>query len=1459
MSTCNDPVSRWTHAIQDIVDDIVTGATDLNTLHQQSSVAGCLLRGNDLELLWSNGLFAKWFAQAEANSTSLLHILENEVQKAEGSVMARWLRSVTSGDTIETDYTQHWHFCKVTWRIKKIADSDWVLLGKFRAIIESHTPTALLNIWNCDWDYVHKDLGPPSRWPEELLTTVTRVLTSPVPMVAYVGSDFRVLATNDVSERVAGSKLINGIGKPIQDIYSESWHSVEKRLQKVFNSGEAQFVENQAINVNRRGVMETLYLSISSQPIFVTGGRIIGVTSTFFDLTSYVLRSRRFDIVRDLGQSINGSNSLSEFWVRLGWFFAKLRTRDGACSDLPAYCIYSCMQDSAKVVSSNMESIPVGYILNASAPLNLDPINAAVVEAIRTQHRVEVMLDSLQDLKAGCLSTLPIVNEGGVVVAIIAIGANNCLALDDDYRKFVDMLWNEITRAFKFTSSLERQKRHLDELKELDKTRTHFFGTISHEMRTPLTLILGPLESALSIQDLSLEVRSQLNVAFRNGNRLLKFVDNLLDQVDLDVASIEPVFRPTNVSGSTLHIVSGFTHIIESHQLEYRINISPDLGSHECYLDIMIWEKIVMGLLGHAVKVTPSGFISCELKRMGDSFQLIVADSGLDHLLKDEPLSTTHLPDLFKIEELVRLHHGDMHVECITERGTCVSVVLPLGSSSYPHDRILDVKHEMEPENFENNAAAAGAIGLRRELDDTLIGTNAYEAGSISSILELTGQDVVADEGSLVYVVHDNKDLREHCEHVLHEQWRVEGFENGSLALEAVKRSKPSVIVSDIMMPVMNGLRLLRLLRTDENTKDIPVILISSKSSVDVRVSSLQAGADDYLVRPFSNRELVARVKTQLDLAHLRRELLLKVKLQTEQAELHLSVLNDVVMLSPVVFISSESNDIKYCNLKFAELCGYFNAEDLLQDVRIGQFACADVFLLHHQSLVNRHLKKSDIRLRELDHDEFNMQRGDTNIWLEATGTVRCKPDGSLLGTISSFNDVTHRKLLEDERIQTLEANQVAQKKRADEAESLRKQQENFIDMICHEIRNPLSGITNNNDFIRETFSEMKVLIGQHTPNTILLKECLNQGLEYVDNISFCSRHQKTIADQVLKVSKLNMNLVTIDKTIFFEPVDLIIGLADSFAAEFRHKEIDLVIDITDTLKQCKGRFFGDPPRIIQIFINVMANAIKFTMNRPRRQITVSADLAEVRNHKADLNCTLLLSITDTGAGMSEDDTSKLFKRFSQASKTNEYGGSGLGLYISKNLAELMGGGMQVKSILGKGTTFSFYFKATCDTSNIGPDGPNKRKPDEAPEIASQSPTKILKVSPTNDGKFRILVVDDNKINRQILQKHLREHNVVTACDGQEAFNLVTTSVPFDLVLMDLEMPVLNGIEATVKIRAWEIANKKDHIPILAVTGNARPEQIQETISYGVDDVLTKPFQKSGLFAMLRGFLDVKN
>lgn len=420
-------------------------------------------------------------------------------------------------------------------------------------------------------------------------------------------------------------------------------------------------------------------------------------------------------------------------------------------------------------------------------------------------------------------------------------------------------------------------------------------------------------------------------------------------------------------------------------------------------------------------------------------------------------------------------------------------------------------------------------------------------------------------------------------------------------------------------------------------------------------------------------------------------------------------------------------------------------------------------------------------------------------------------------------------------------------------------------------MRNPLNAIYQSGDIVHESISKMLeeiISFGKPARTSDLdvtslahllefLQDELEMDVDSMKSLNLCAKHQKRIADDILQISKLSLNLVSLSETPF-EPLEETKGAIRMLERSASVKGIDLTFSLGTQYKELRVDWVkADPIRFTQVLVNFISNAIRFTENAPTRNIEItleaSEELPDLPNSLAETSgiqqgstvddenpMFLVVSVKDTGVGLTPEERGNLFQKFRQASpKTySQYGGSGLGLFISKALVEVQGGRISLQSEKGKGTTVSFYIR--CYRSAAPPETPRLSRQQSRRWIKSRrdpdSPTAV----PLN-----ILVVEDDmvwplkpslmiQINQKVLTRQLQllGHHAAVASNGLECLQqLEKDGDNFDLILMDIEMPVLNGFEATKEIRRREATGEfPGHTPIIAVSGNARSEYVEKGI-----------------------------
>lgn len=479
---------------------------------------------------------------------------------------------------------------------------------------------------------------------------------------------------------------------------------------------------------------------------------------------------------------------------------------------------------------------------------------------------------------------------------------------------------------------------------------------------------------------------------------------------------------------------------------------------------------------------------------------------------------------------------------------------------------------------------------------------------------------------------------------------------------------------------------------------------------------------------------------------------------------------------------------------------------------------------------------------------------------------------------------------------------EAVQSKSAAAAKEAKRLQGDFIDMVSHEMRNPLSAITQLSDAIASSLDEYETGSRDESEARALLET----NVENANTILLCAAHQKRVIDDVLTLSKLDSMMLSITP-VAVQPDRVIEGALKMFEAEFQVNDIKVEYKTSATYKKNDiDWLYLDPSRLTQISINLITNAVKFTKLEPVRRITVTIgaspqrppDLAGVQwfpTNKAHTDVTngpewgkgeavyVCVEVQDTGRGLEQEEMRKLFGRFQQANEhlKHQYGGSGLGLFISRELTETQGGEIGVQSEPRKGTTFAFYVKgrraeAPENAAKVPPSAFGGRSVrNEAQRVAEKQETQRASHSSADDkageSQLCILLVEDNMINSRILKEQLKSTGaeVYVANHGVEALDFVGKSrawegkhedkqaVDFDVVLMDTEMPIMDGLTCTRRIRQLEMEGKvRRHINIIAITANGRPENVETVMQAGADDILPKPFRVKECIAKVKALLE---
>jgi signal transduction histidine kinase len=729
-------------------------------------------------------------------------------------------------------------------------------------------------------------LGEPDSWPHSLRAAASIMLNSRYPIALYWGEDLTLLY-NDAWTPIPGGKHPWALGRPARDVWPEIWNDIEPLFARVFATGEGTWSEDQLLPMYRHGYTEECYFNFTFSPVRGSGGKIDGIFNAVVETTDRVIGERRLRTLSDLGARMHEARDGEEACRRAA---AILAAND---ADVPFALIYLAEADG--------KTVRLAGIAGAAADANLAPETIELQSAGAKPWPIGDVIDRreaivIDRVEAKLLSgrwhepvkevvVLPLTASGAERIAgAIVAGVNPRQRLDARYRSFFDLLAGHVATAISNARAFEAERRRAAALAEIDRAKTAFFSNASHEFRTPLTLMLAPLSDALANPDISGALRGEIELVHRNGLRLLKLVNSLLDFARIEAGRAQASFAPVDLGGLTEDLASSFRSAMERAGLAYVVAVEP-LGE-PVYVDADMWEKIVLNLLSNAFKFTLSGQVRVRLAREGNSAVLEVADTGagipageLPHLFErfhrvEGVRGRTHEGTgigLAFVYELVKLHGGSIVADSTEGSGTTFRVSLPFGVGHLPAERVRATRTL--------TSTATGAQPFVQEALRWL--PDAHDAQRLEPSpaphLELdAGTDAPrakVSEGAYVLLADDNADMRDYLKRLLMTRFDVHAVNDGAAVLDAVRTVRPDLVISDVMMPNVDGLELARRLRADPATEDIPVILLSARAGEEAMLEGLSAGADDYLTKPFSSRELLGRASAQIERSRLQRAL----------------------------------------------------------------------------------------------------------------------------------------------------------------------------------------------------------------------------------------------------------------------------------------------------------------------------------------------------------------------------------------------------------------------------------------------------------------------------------------------------------------------------------------------------------------------------------------------------------
>ncbi len=843
-------------------------------------------------------------------------------------------------------------------------------------------------------------LGSLQAWPTSLKTAVSLILDSRHPMWIGWGPQMSFLY-NDAYLHVLGlAKHPWALGRPAAEVWAEIWDVCGPLAEKVFRHGEASFVDDVRLLMSRGGdFLEETFYSFSYSPIRDESGHIAGLFCPSNDVTAKVVGARR---LRTLSQLV--ANALIQ------------RSTAAACAsatatlaknpdDVPFALLY--LVDGERCILQQAVGVPDDdggltrrwIILESDSSRGLANAISRVVQNSTSQRLSLRSIDSpalrSADRPIVDAVVLPIAGRAEVrPLGALVAAVNPACPFDDEYRAFFELVASNIGAAIQNARAAEEEKKRIAALAEMDRVKTVFFSNVSHEFRTPLTLMLGPLEELSRTAD---ERQQRLaSAARRNALRLLKLVNTLLEFSRLEAGRNDAAFVATDLAALTRDVASSFRSAIESAGLSFAVDTDID---EPVFVDSSMWERILLNLLSNALKFTFEGGITVTLRRVQSSAQLSVSDTGVGIAAEDLPhlferfhrvrgsKSRTHEGTgigLALVHELAALHGGTVQAQSSVGKGTTFRVIVPLGSG------------HLDPAKVGAREVTTYASAVEQYLADLDTAVTRRAPAVMTS-------GATAGKRAHILLADDNADLREYVGGILSGRYDVETVPNGSAALAAARAGSFDLIVSDVMMPEMDGFEFLSAVRADERIAATPFIMLSARAGEEAALEGLLEGADDYIVKPFTAEEFLARVHAQINAAAIRERATRDLRASEERFR------TLAASLPHIVFESDASGAILFASDEYAAYTG------LPTETSYGS---AWTRVIHHAD-VDRTARNWSAALASGQpfSDEFRVRRHDGTYRLFlARALPQRDTDGTILRWIGTATDVHDQRHAARER-----------------------------------------------------------------------------------------------------------------------------------------------------------------------------------------------------------------------------------------------------------------------------------------------------------------------------------------------------------------------------------------------------------------------------------------------------------
>jgi len=693
-----------------------------------------------------------------------------------------------------------------------------------------------------EFDWAAHPLGSPEEWSAEVRSAVAVVLTSRFPIVLWLGTEDLFLVYNDAYIEILGDKHPAALGRRGRFVWWDIWEPISPMLASVIASGEATWSNDLMLPMVTAGRRQERYFTFTYSPLVGENGEIYGIFCPSWETTERVISERRLHLLNAVASATMETRTVDD----------AVSAAVSVCADQPDVPLVAAYVSGADAAETTLRGATPSVL--PLLPPTLDKLTdweptARSRAELQIIEGVASVIHGLHEaLGADCPDQALVLPLGEDAIAgALVVGTNPQCPLDEQYLGFCQLLADQLSSALASVVSHEQQRQRADALAELDHAKTAFLTNVSHEFRTPLTLLLGPLEDALSDVGPQTVLAERLRTARRNAGRLLRLVDSLLQFSRIEAGRATTELVCTDVGALTWQIASSFTELCARGGLEL------DLDCHQALADIDpdMWETIMLNLMSNAVKYTLNGSITvavhggeahslitvrdtgvgigeADLKRLGQRF--FRADTALGRSVEGTGIG------LSLVRGLVELQDGSMQITSELGRGTTVAITLPKSLVDAPIDHLpadlLDNPYVVEADQWVAPLPSAAASG--------------------------------GDDRKLVLIADDNADMRDHLDRVLSVHWRTVLVADGEAALRTAGELRPDAIVTDVMMPKLDGFDFVSAIRRDTELAATPIVMLSARAGDEAVSEGYAGGADDYLPKPFRSQELVERIAARL-------------------------------------------------------------------------------------------------------------------------------------------------------------------------------------------------------------------------------------------------------------------------------------------------------------------------------------------------------------------------------------------------------------------------------------------------------------------------------------------------------------------------------------------------------------------------------------------------------------------